>query len=402
MIEAVHLAVHRHPSILAARESVQSARVSTDIARSAYYPRLNAGVGHGADSGRRSGETGTLGVSQVLYDFGKTSTTAEVADAEVQLQEAELQRITDEIALQAAEAVVRTHQYQELERLSAEQVDAIEQVLDLADKRAQAGLSREVDAMQARSRVDAARANRWQIKAQLNEARLTLQSLLGDASPRRIAGLPDPDVAARAIETTADGEDAAEIRIARAELSIAAAELRQARAQRWPTVSMDASLDKDISGRQSADFLEADDEPRWMVNLSWTAQGNVVNQRVRAATLAQQAATSRVDAAALTSNDAVRGLRALITGDVERLAILEQRQQSIEQVRGLYREQYKLGTLSILDLLSAEQELYQARSEWEVARHEYWTRLIGLVAATAQTQTFYKFGADPAEPRSVQ
>lgn len=402
MIEAVRLAVHRHPSILAARESVQSARVSTDIARSAYYPRLNAGVGHGADSGRRSGETGTLGVSQVLYDFGKTSTTAEVADAEVQLQEAELQRITDEIALQAAEAVVRTHQYQELERLSAEQVDAIEQVLDLADKRAQAGLSREVDAMQARSRVDAARANRWQIKAQLNEARLTLQSLLGDASPRRIAGLPDPDVAARAIETTADGEDAAEIRIARAELSIAAAELRQARAQRWPTVSMDASLDKDISGRQSADFLEADDEPRWMVNLSWTAQGNVVNQRVRAATLAQQAATSRVDAAALTSNDAVRGLRALITGDVERLAILEQRQQSIEQVRGLYREQYKLGTLSILDLLSAEQELYQARSEWEVARHEYWTRLIGLVAATAQTQTFYKFGADPAEPRSVQ
>ncbi|WP_420467915.1 TolC family protein [Panacagrimonas sp.] len=402
MIEAVRLAVHRHPSILAARESVQSARVSTDIARSAYYPRLNAGVGHGADSGRRSGETGTLGVSQVLYDFGKTSTTAEVADAEVQLQEAELQRITDEIALQAAEAVVRTHQYQELERLSAEQVDAVEQVLDLADKRAQAGLSREVDAMQARSRVDAARANRWQIKAQLNEARLTLQSLLGDASPRRIAGLPDPDVAARAIETTADGEDAAEIRIARAELSIAAAELRQARAQRWPTVSMDASLDKDISGRQSADFLEADDEPRWMVNLSWTAQGNVVNQRVRAATLAQQAATSRVDAAALTSNDAVRGLRALITGDVERLAILEQRQQSIEQVRGLYREQYKLGTLSILDLLSAEQELYQARSEWEVARHEYWTRLIGLVAATAQTQTFYKFGADPAEPRSVQ
>lgn len=391
---AVKRAVNRHPTVLAAQTNLVRARLFTDIERAAYYPRVTAGVGYGADSGRSPGQAVTIGVSQLLYDFGKTETATEVAEAGVLRREAELQQAVEAIALQTAEAAIRSHLLQQIQRVLTEQVHAVEQVLDLAVKRAAAGLSGEVDSMQARSRADASRAELARVSSQLNEARQRLRSLLGDTAVRDVAPLPEPGMAELLVDADASPDAAAELRIAQADLAIAHAELGRAESQWWPTLSLDASVDKDVSGRDERDPLTTGGEPRWRVNLSWTTQGNILRQQVSAASFAQQAAELQVDAARLLSNDAVLSSRALLAGDRQRLDVLRTRQASIEKVRFLYREQYKLGTRSILDLLSAEQELQQARSDWEIVRHDYWTRLVGLVAATAQSISFYGLPPD--------
>lgn len=119
--------------------------------------------------------------------------------------------------------------------------------------------------------------------------------------------------------------------------------------------------------------------------------------QVGAARHAVDAARLRVNAARLDGNDAARSYRELALGANDRFGKLQERRKSIAQVRGLYREQYKLGTRSILDLLNAEQEYYQAAFDESSAQHDHWAAVIDYVAATGAGNRFYGL-----ESRSVQ
>jgi len=69
--------------------------------------------------------------------------------------------------------------------------------------------------------------------------------------------------------------------------------------------------------------------------------------------------------------------------------VLADRRRSIAEARDLYREQYTLGTRSILDLLNAEQEIHQAAADEEAVLHELWTSRVGYIGATGQSRAYY-------------
>ena len=76
-------------------------------------------------------------------------------------------------------------------------------------------------------------------------------------------------------------------------------------------------------------------------------------------------------------------------GAQARLGVLADRRRSIVEARDLYREQYTLGTRSILDLLNAEQEIHQAAADEEAVLHDLWASRIGYIGATGQARTYY-------------
>ena len=229
-----------------------------------------------------------------------------------------------------------------------------------------------------------------QVRAQRAQAMERLRTLIGARFTGTIAPLPEDQAAQVQLDPNPDTNSIPDVLAAKADMNSAIAQLDVARAQRWPTLSLDVSENKSLSGINPSTFVPEGSYRTVMVNVSWNVfQGGTLNAQVKGAENALASARSRVQVARLTGSDNARGYRELAIGARDRLGVLGERKQSITQARDLYREEYKLGTRSILDLLNAEQEFYQAASDEESARDDFWINLIAYVDATGAGRDFY-------------
>lgn len=391
---AVQLAVGRHPSIGDAIATLLQHEGGVDVARAGYYPQVRVGVGGSRSNGAataRSGTQASISASQMLYDFGKVSGAVKQSEAQVLRQQAMVLKQLDAVALEAAQAVVQVHRYQTLLDIAKDQVQAVEKVMETAQLRASAGISTQSDPIQAESRVDSARANRLQVQTQLAQWRERLRTLLGGAVPQVIDPLPDQLARSISMDIVPDDGLLPDVLVARAERQAATAQIDIARAQRYPTLSLDASANKAMAGTNAnSNAPERGLNHSIALNLSSVLyQGGALDAQVRSAIAAEEAAGQRVETARLRAGDQARSFREQIIGAQARLGALASRKRTIAIARDLYREQYKLGTRSILDLLNAEQEIYQAAAEEEAVQHDLWDQRIAYIGATGQTREVY-------------
>lgn len=396
--EAVHRAVMRHPSIADAIATLGQYSNGRDVARAGYYPQVRVGVGSGRNNGTLATSQGspnstvaTISVSQMLYDFGKVAGAVAQSEAQIQRQQALILKQIDQIAQQTADAVVMAHRYQSLVDIAQDQVRAVEKVLETARLRARAGMSTNADPIQAESRVDSARANLLQMKSQLAQWRERLNTLLGSPAPARIAPLPQwLDSELSSMNLQPDSRLIPDVLVAEAERRIASAQIEVAKAQRYPTISLDASSNKAIGSINPNTYQRNGTYNTVMLNVSSVIyQGGALNAQVRAAIAAEEAASMRIETARLNASDQARSFREQVYGAKARLGVLADRRRSIVEARDLYREQYQLGTRSILDLLNAEQEIYQAAADQEAVLHDLWQSRIGYITATGQSRQYY-------------
>src|SRR5690606_22722157 len=90
-------------------------------------------------------------------------------------------------------------------------------------------------------------------------------------------------------------------------------------------------------------------------------EGGAISARRSAAGHALRAAEAARDNARLRARQGFLEARDLTRSMSQRLELLDIRQKTIAEARTLYEDQYlALGTRTLLDLLNAEQELYQA------------------------------------------
>ncbi|WP_174769916.1 TolC family outer membrane protein [Paraburkholderia hayleyella] len=389
--QAVQMAVGWHPSIAANIALLGQQAAGVSVARAGYYPQVRLGVGS-SDSNTQIGNGPSVSatISQTLYDFGKVSGAVDQAQALVNRQQALVLKQIDEIAQQTAEAIVNAHRYQTLETIAVQQVDTLEQVLQMAQLRATAGVSTRSDPVQAQARVEGAKANLIQIKSLSQQARQRVRTLIGSLVPETIDALPDPQAESLEWAHPPDPDMLPEVLAAQAEQRAAAAQLLIAKAQRWPTISLEASINRSINGVNPSTLQRNGSYRALMLNLSSVLfQGGALNAQVSAASRAMEASRQQIEMARLNSSDQARVFREQALGAKQSIAILVQRRKSIEQARDIYRDQYKLGTRSIIDLLNAEQEFYQAQTEEQTTRHEFWSSVVNYVGATGQAREFY-------------
>lgn len=389
--EAVREAVNHHPSIADTIAALGQQVGGVDVARAGYFPQVRVGLGGGNNSLYHASRIASASVSQMLYDFGKVSGAVSQAEASVRRQQALVLKQIDVISLQTAEAIVNVHRYQLLTQISSEQVVAVERVLNMAKLRAQSGISSRSDPIQALSRVENARANALQAASLQTQARERLRTLLGGgALPAAAADLPVAQAAALPADTDPELALLPDVLVAEAERQVAQAQLDGARAQRWPTVTLDAAVNKSIDSLNPATGERNGVYSTLMINVVGTLyQGGALEAQVRAAVSGLEAARQRGLDARLTASDQVRVSREQMRGNQSRLGVLLDRKKSINEARDIYRDQYQLGTRSILDLLNAEQEYYQAASDEVIVFHDYWIALVNYVNASGLGRDFY-------------
>lgn len=153
-----------------------------DVAKAKYYPQISAGMNNGySNTYSDAGYTPSLvvSVSQMLYDFGKVSSSVRAADSGVAQQQATVMLNIDQVAHDTAAAVVQVQGYQKLVDIAKAQVDSLKQIGDLIRQRNDAGASSLSDVVQTDTRVEGAQSTLLQYQAALQRWKATLATYIG-------------------------------------------------------------------------------------------------------------------------------------------------------------------------------------------------------------------------------
>src|SRR5690606_23317572 len=183
LARAVAVAVDWHPRVRSAAVQVFEAGDYIDVARAGYLPQVRAGLSSEYGNHRLPGYDGrrahrfVVSVSQMLYDFGKTSTAVDRAQAVRTAAQARLLLAVDEVARDTAQAWVEVRRHEDLQAIAREQKLGVTAIADLVRTRRRQGASPRSDEMQAQAREEAARAFELESAAQLERWRAQLRHL---------------------------------------------------------------------------------------------------------------------------------------------------------------------------------------------------------------------------------
>ncbi len=368
MTEAVHQAVSWHPNISESVGALFEQKQNVKAAKAGYFPQLNVGVIAGRDTESRGSGDGhalQLYVSQLLYDFGKVSSDVDFATASTRKSQASLLQSIDQVARDTAKAAIEVQRYQVLLEASQEQIDGVSSIARLVKMRSDRGASSRSDVLQAQARMEAARASKQQVEAQLNRWRSNLQNLMG-SQYRYSMSMHTPDAVTGACQVDSPNlSTVPEVLIAEAARAEVLAQVEEAKAESWPTLSLDASVNRYLDQEYVDSNALNDHESAIFLNLSMPIyQGGRLSANKESSLYALRAADAAKDSARLSVVQEFRAAKEEAQGLKRSLAILGSRERAIAETRDLYKKQYSsLGTRTLLDLLNAERELHQARLE---------------------------------------
>lgn len=375
MIEAVRSAVNWNPSIYESIGGLYQQRESLRSARSGYFPQISVNLVAGHDTENKNSGDGNavqLYISQMIYDFGKVSSEVDRETANSIKSQAEVLESIDRVTRDTAKAAVEVQRYQALLKAAQKRISGVSSIGKLVTMRSSRGVGSRSDVLQAQSRMEAAKASKEQVLAKLYRWRSTLESLTGVRGIPKVSAEVPVSIKSSCQEESPRISMVPEVIIAKATRAEALARMEEAKSNSWPTLSLDASVNSYLDQQYVDVNALNQNESAVFLNLSMPIyQGGRISAGKRGASYALQAANAAIDSARISVIRKYRAAREQAHGLQGSLSILNARERAIFETRGLYRKQYSsLGTRTLLDLLNAEQELYQARVEKENTEYD--------------------------------
>jgi outer membrane protein len=333
-----------------------------------------------------------VNVTQSIYDHSNY-TRLGASKARSRQAEAEFDSASDDLIVRVADAYFNV--LTAIETLAASRAEArsVKRQLDQAEKRLEVGLAPITDVHDARARYDSSRANAILQETALEDAYEALAEITGE----RLSNLKG--LAADYRPTNTDPRTLDEwVSIAmasnptlraRAEaLAAAEKDVQTARAGHYPTLAARASYGDDASwgtSRQRSpapglnEFGNASTGPFYGLTLSVPIfSGFATQSRVRQALYQRDSVSEQLEQQKRLITRQTRGAyRALIAGEAE----VEARRLAVVSAKAAYEAGeagLEVGTRTIVDVLIAQQQLFQAQREFARARHAYVVNLLRL------------------------
>ncbi|MGV2933304.1 TolC family outer membrane protein [Vreelandella venusta] len=380
--ETVQRAIAWHPSIAEALGRLYQQGEQVNVAKSGYFPQVRAGISteHRSSTGR-SEDAFTVSASQLLYDFGRISSEVDAAKYGVDRDQARVWLAMDQLAKDTAQAAIEIQRFKALLDIAQEQIEGINDIRELAERRSALGASTRSDEIQAQSRLESAEATELQLQAQLKTWDNTVRTLIGANGPVSIKRDFPQQLTQSCELASEDFDNVPELMVAEAQQAEAKAIIEQAQASFFPTASLEAGFNQFLNNN----LVEDDNDVTVRVNLTSNLyQGGATSARRRAADFSLQATEAARDSALLSLSRSLREAKEQTASLGLRLEALDARALSIRETQDLYRQQYlSLGTRSLLDLLNTEQEIHQSRFDQENTRYDLYSLQIDCLYSTA-------------------
>lgn len=397
-------ALDNNAALASARSEYQAVEAGKDVAQAGLLPQINATgrvahnqqyesqgstrVGAAGGAGNVSGGDDryntlslTLEATQALYN---EVTRREVTQAERQIdQQVYLLAATEQqLLIDVASAyfdILRAYEVLEA-RLAQER--AIGRQLEQAGEQFEVGLIAITEVEEARATFDQSRADRIAAESNLQVAFEALEQLtgqryasieaLGDSMP---IALPEPSSRDYWVEQALELNPQVLAQQAGIEISRSGVEI--ARAGNLPTLQAFGNYqygDSDIDGTTGED---SSSQVGISANLPIYTGGRT-SASIRQGTYQLESSQYDFESQRRSSIQQVRSLYTQVSNDVE---TVEARQQAIVSNRSALeatRAGYEVGTRNIVDVLNAEQNLYNAIANYAEARYNYVVNLLSL------------------------
>ncbi|EKM5066273.1 TolC family outer membrane protein [Cronobacter turicensis] len=379
--EAILRAFARNPKIAQAAAQIRVGKANLEEAQSAWFPQVslqgNVGRNHRTDSSGslNSNAAGGVNLKQLLYDFGKTGGSIDEQENLSEAYRFQLYDTLNQVGMQTLQAYLQVRRYQSLAAAAERNLTSLRSVQNMADLRAEAGLSTQSDVLQAQSRIAGMNATFEQYRAQARSAQAALSVLTGVVADT-LPDLPEDLLRQPITLKSLPYEQTNAVRAAQAKQLAAEQRIRQAQAQHWPTVSVQAGRTR----YQNDNANYWDDQVQLVVDAP-VYQGGAVSARVEAAEGDRASARADVEASKLDINQKAATAWADLTGAQQRQRAGEQQIASAGHAREVYRDEYRLSKRSLNDLLSIEQDVFQADTLAITARYDAWDAAVRYAAA---------------------
>ncbi len=395
-------ALQTHPAARAAFAGTQASGYQVAQARAARAPQFGLVADPGrtfAGSGSGSTDIGDLGLqgSMLLYDGGRTREAIAREEGRLQAADAGLRLTGEDLAGRIAEVYLEWYKQDRLALLAADNVAAHEALHGRVREIASFDRGRASDLVQVGARLQQARVTLATRRGTANEARAMLVDLVGrdvdgvEAPRDPAAALPaslQDAIAALDSHPSAAGADA-EAEAARHAWGSAAAWMQ-------PRLDLRAGLD---SPRDFFGDRQYFDEYNVRLAVTW-APFDGGSGRAGARAAEQRYLQSRAGALAVRRDLSARlaNLWTQVESRRERTGIYRDLLDQTTQVREAYWQQFTIGRRSIIDLLNAETEAFQARQGAENEKLELLQAQYRLLAASATLTRWLGASVTPGEP----
>jgi outer membrane protein, adhesin transport system len=274
---------------------------------------------------------------------------------------------TELIALDAADAYIEVVRYTHLVSIAQENVAAHQKILSNVQARFQGGRAGEGDLQQVHERVEAAQASLADFRERLDEARGTYRKVVGTEPfnlrvPGRLPGLPHSRDEALAVTLTHNPT----IQAAQADKEVAKYAFHATAGSFLPTVSLEGRAQK---GRNYSEIFGDNTDVGGFVVASWDIFRGGQDAWHRA-DLAERYTQQTMQHAKLQRDayESIDKAWSARTVTAERIAALERQIVSEHKVIAAYQKEYELGQRSLIDLLNAQNGLFNGLVSLESAR----------------------------------
>ena len=369
MRDAVGIAISRHPDVSRASAAVAQSQAEVEVEKAAWYPKLEYGVrpGYGGgfgSGGNSAGARASLGVNQLVYDFGRASNRISAADATLNREKYLRADTVETVAYSTASTFVELAASQDVISAAKRQVEALRKTRGKIADRVKAGLSVASDGNLADVAILRAEAEVLRASTRFDVAASKLAELIG-VRPAQVAELADtaslvrrlgadrPMVAEGAIDQTPA------VLAANAAMEAADAKTRLADAERFPSIGIGASHAAS-TGRANA----SDDTWVGLSVIGSFSMGGLAQHRVAAARASLLAARESLENQRLVTRSALTAAEAEAAGAAARLAGYERIIALSLASRDLYWQEYMFNKRSLTEVLNPERDIFLAEVEW--------------------------------------
>lgn len=182
----VQLALENNPQMEIARQQYLADRGSLTQARSSYLPQVSAGAGFSRlhiDNLQPVDEdnivNGLLSVSQLIYDFGKTTGFINANAFNMEASNENFKQVTHNIVFQVKSAFYSVLEKQHLIKVAEQAVSNYQQQLDRAQQFYETGVRTRLDATNAEVNLATQKLNLLRAQSNLKVAGVHLEKTLG-------------------------------------------------------------------------------------------------------------------------------------------------------------------------------------------------------------------------------
>ena len=416
LMQAYDLARQSDPQLAAADAQKRAQGEGVVQARSSLLPQVNASVSINKSEGRSSGNQVFAGsatpinstyststdrssgvqVNQSVFDFGNYSRLG-ASKARARQAESQFAAADDSLIVRVASAYFNVLTSIETLASARAQERSVKRQLDQAEKRLEVGLAPITDVHEARARHDSANADAIAAANALDDAYEALAEITGQPIEhlKGLAANYQPEnTDARTLEDWVKLAEDNNPTLKADQDALAAAEkdVSTARSGHFPTLSASAGYSDDANwGDSTRRMFPASSPLNFGSSRTGTSFGLTLNvpifsgfatqSRVRQALDLRDVAADQLEQQKRAITHQTRtAYRSLIAGKAE----VEARRLAVVSAKAAYEAGeagLEVGTRTIVDVLIAQQQLFQARTDYASARNAFMVNLLKLKQA---------------------